>query len=466
MEEPESYIDRIQRLANRNKELKSQLDDLVARFSAIETQNKSYQDALSKFSLDAEKKPKDARKHAKRLRMVSLIYVSVRGFHKLYKFDDPAPMIDLLDELYLALDEIAFLNNIVKIKSVGDVNIYAAGLQTENRTNPIDVVQVALEMQKAVKRLKKKNSLSIWRLRIGLHTGPLTAVPNGNKVSTYSFSGDSINIACRIGEAVSGSSIGATVMTYELIKEFYDTRLIGKIPVKYKGNLGVYQIRGIIPELESETEPGIPNEKFKLKYSTLQFMDVQEELLDYLEKKLPADLYYHNIKHTIDVVTEVELIGWAEGVSDEDVLLLKLAALFHDAGHTISYKDHEHYGTVMAREKLSSYDFSPQQIDTVCRLIMATKMPPAPSDILEKIICDSDLDYLGRTDFIPVSNTLYKELHEHDMIGSWSEWNKLQLKFIRKHQYFTKTARQLREVNKQQQIERLEQLIKESTLIE
>src|SRR5690554_6485903 len=99
-------------------------------------------------------------------------------------------------------------------------------------------------------------------------------------------------------------------------------------------------------------------------------------MLDYLEKKLPPHLYYHNIKHTIDVTTEVELIGWAEGVSEEDVLLLKLAALFHDAGHTISYKDHEYHGSVMAREKLASYDFTQEQIDTVCRLIMATNMPP------------------------------------------------------------------------------------------
>lgn len=195
-------------------------------------------------------------------------------------------------------------------------------------------------------------------------------------------------------------------------------------------------------------------------------MDIQEELLDYLEQNLPDHLYYHNVKHTIDVTTEVELIGWAEGVSEEDILLLKLAALFHDAGHTISYANHEYHSTVMAREKLSAYDFTQSQIDKVCSLIMATKMPPEPKDILECIMCDSDLDYLGRSDFIPVSNSLYKELKERDMVGSLQEWNNKQLSFITNHQYYTKTALQLREVNKQQQIERLELLIKESALKE
>lgn len=265
-----------------------------------------------------------------------------------------------------------------------------------------------------------------------------------------------------MGEAAPLNSIIVTGMTSELIKEFFEIRQLGSLPVKYKGSLYIYGVDGLLPDLMDLSSSLLPNHNFRVKYLTLKFMDIQEELLDYLEQKLPRNLYYHNIKHTIDVTTEVELIGWAEGVSDEEILLLKLAALFHDAGHTISYKDHEHFGTVMAREKLAAYDFTKDQIDTVCRLIMATKMPPHPQDILEKIMCDSDLDYLGRTDFIPVSNSLYMELQERNMIGTWQEWNNLQLKFISKHQYYTKTARQLREVKKQQQIERLEQLIKES----
>ena len=86
-------------------------------------------------------------------------------------------------------------------------------------------------------------------------------------------------------------------------------------------------------------------------------------------------------------------------------------------------------------------------------------MPPKPEDLLQKIICDSDLDYLGRSDMIPVSNTLYKELKEQNKIGTFNDWNKLQIKFISGHQYFTETARSLREVNKQKQIERIKKLI-------
>ena len=107
------------------------------------------------------------------------------------------------------------------------------------------------------------------------------------------------------------------------------------------------------------------------------------------------------------MVTEVELMGWAEGCSDEEILLLKMAGLFHDAGHTISYDEHEFHGTELVKKYLPEYNYTEKQIATICETIMATKLPPRPETTLQKIICDADLDYLGRSDFVPVSNTLY-----------------------------------------------------------
>jgi adenylate cyclase len=250
-----------------------------------------------------------------------------------------------------------------------------------------------------------------------------------------------------------------SVMTYELVKEFFDCEYFGKLPVKYKSGLQMYQVKGLKQEFSDDGRGIIPNDAFRVKFGLIQFTDIQELILDKLEKELPDYLYYHNVKHTVDVVTEVELIGWAEGCTDEEILILKTAALFHDAGHTVGYDNHEHYGTVLAREMLPKYNYTPAQIERICEVIMSTKMPPSPKNLLENIICDSDLDYLGRSDFIPVSNTLYEELKAQNKIGTLNDWNKLQVKFISVHQYFTQTARSLREVNKQQQIERIQSLI-------
>ncbi len=250
-------------------------------------------------------------------------------------------------------------------------------------------------------------------------------------------------------------------MTYELVKEFFVCNYFGKLPVKYKGDLEMFEVVGIRPEFSIDGEGILPNEKFDTKFKLIQFTDLQEVILDKLEKELPGYLYYHNVKHTVDVVTEVELIGWAEGLSDDDILILKTAGLFHDAGHTVNYDEHEYHGTLLAKDYLPEYGYSEEQIEKICHVIMATKLPPQPKNLLEKIICDADLDYLGRSDMIPVSNTLYKELKEQHKIGSLNDWNKLQIKFISGHQYFTNTAQSLREVNKQKQIERIRELIED-----
>ncbi len=460
MESIEDYILRITTLANRNKELNEQLQGLVGRYELIQQQNEKYLNLLSEHSFEEiEARLRNPKQTLKKFKMASVMFANIHGFDELGNRPDAQSLIDILDELYRKFDIIAKKYDIIKIKTIGDSFLFAAGMREENRTNPIDIVRAALEMQQAVKNeILSGDSDPFWKVSIGIHTGPILGKPTGKKKLPYSISGESANIASRIGRASKVGDINISAMTFELVKEFFEFEALGEIPVKYNGSVGMYKAKSILSKFSTSENALETNKDFNIKYGLIQFLDIQEELLDILEKKLPKNLYYHNIKHTIDVITEVELIGWAEGLSEKDILLLKLAALFHDSGHTIDYKNHEEHSAKIARDILTNYRYPKENIDSVCRLIMSTKFPPTPKDKLEQVICDSDLDYLGRSDFIPVSNLLYKELKENEMIGSIEEWNNLQLNFIKNHQYHTKTARNLREVNKQIQIDRLKEM--------
>ncbi|MGQ1785777.1 adenylate/guanylate cyclase domain-containing protein [Saccharicrinis sp. GN24d3] len=459
MDNIELYISRISKLANRNKELNREMNEIVGRYNFIQKQNDKYLSLLSNFSFEDEEK-KTPRKKIHRFKRASLLYASIEGFDKLSGHPNAEHLMDKLDELQLTMDTIAKRYNILKIKTVGDIFIYGGGMLEENRTNPIDVILAAFEMRQAAVEINGgENNTAFWGLNIGIHTGPVLAEPTGRKSTPYRLAGDAVNFTSRLGKASSPNMVNISAMTYELVKEFFTCELSGDMPVKYKGLMDLYHVAGLLPQLEDPEHKGRKNNDFDVKYSLIQFLDIQEEVLDMMEQNLPEKLYYHNIKHTIDVVTEVELIGWAEGLNEEEILIVKLAALFHDSGHVISYDDHEFHSTVIAKKMLSKYNFPDDMMDTVCGLIMATKFPPEPQNILQKVICDSDLDYLGRTDFIPVSNMLYEELKVRNMIGSFNEWNQKQLTFIRKHQYYTDTAQNLREVNKNKQIERLERML-------
>jgi len=460
----EELVKRIARLAKQNKELEEHVKKLEKLNEKLVRDNEKFKANYEKFSPDALRAAGEAEKQESSLKfnMATVLFADIHGFSKLVEGMDSSAVMDELDEILFEYDSIVERYKIEKIKTIGDTYMCAGGIPVKNITNPIDVVMAAMEMRNFLEKFEagKKGRINrIWDLKIGIHTGPVTASISGKKKISYDIKGDTVHTASRVEAMSDNGMILISVMTYELVKEFFDCEYFGKLPVKYKGDLQMYRVKGLKPEFSVNGEGILPNEDFRIKFGLIQFTDIQEIILDKLEKELPAYLYYHNVKHTVDVVTEVELIGWGEGCTDEEILLLKTAGLFHDAGHTVAYDNHEFYGTELAREMLPKYNYSPEQIERICSVIMATKLPPRPTNLLENIICDSDLDYLGRSDFIPVSNTLYEELKAQNKMGSLNDWNKIQVKFISGHQYFTSTARSLREVNKQLQIDRIQSLI-------
>jgi len=458
----DQLLKRIARLVRQNKELEEQVKKLEKEKDRLLETTEKYRLLVENNELKGVRVAEEEK--TLKFNMVTVLFADIQGFTNITEGMDPGGVMDELDEIFYEFDRIISKYHVEKIRTIGDTYMCAGGIPSKNITNPVEVVMAAVELRRFLRDFEaaRRGRDRIWNLKIGIHTGPVSATISGKSKVSYDIKGRAVNTASRIQGVSDRDSILISVMTYELVKEFFGCEYFGKLPVKYTGNIQMYQVNGLLPELSSDGNLSVPNDAFRVKFGLIQLTDIQEIILDKLEKELPDYLFYHNVKHTVDVVTEVELIGWAEGCTDEEILLLKTAALYHDAGHTVSYDDHEYQGTILARSMLPSYGYSGEQIEKICRIIMSTKLPPRPTDILEKIICDSDLDYLGRSDFIPVSNTLYEELKAQDKITTLNDWNKLQVKFISGHQYFTATARRLREVNKKLQIERIQSLITEN----
>jgi len=170
------------------------------------------------------------------------------------------------------------------------------------------------------------------------------------------------------------------------------------------------------------------------------FTSIKQPILSRLENELDPRLGYHNIIHTLDVLEQAEVLAKQEKVTDDhDVLLLKTAAVFHDSGFLFVYKNHEEKSCEIASEYLRNV-FSEEDIKKVCGMIMATKIPQTPNTLLEQIICDADLDYLGRDDFEPISQNLYKEFIVFKIIPEDIIWDHIQIKFFESHHYFTGTS--------------------------
>jgi adenylate cyclase len=455
-----SFLKHIAELISQNKTLNAENEKLSRQNEQYLQEIEKYKQLLDKSDIQRKQISPDRIPKIVKYKISTVLYAEAQGFSEIHDDMDTNALVDNLDEIFLQLNTVIAKYEIKNLKTIGDTIMCVGGIPKKNITNPLEVVLAAVEMQYYIKDIQRSYKDSkIWKLRIGIHTGPLVAAVTGRKKLNYDIKGETVNLAARIRSFCEDGEIIISATTYEIVKDLFNCEYFGKLPVKYKGDIQLYTVKGIKSDFSLQQKGLIPNKQFSIRFGLIQFMDLQELILDKLEKELPKSLFYHNVKHTVDVVTQAELIGLGEGVSDEELLLLKTAGLFHDAGHTIGYDNHEYNSTVIAREILPNYYYTQSQIELICELIMATKLPPKPTNKLEEIICDADLDYLGRSDMIAVSNTLFMELKEQNKIVDMNEWNRLQIKFISGHQYFTYTARNLREVNKQMQIERITSLI-------
>jgi len=192
----------------------------------------------------------------------------------------------------------------------------------------------------------------------------------------------------------------------------------------------------------------------------MQFEKVKKFILAKLRKELPKNLTYHSLGHIKDVYKAAESIAEMESVEGEDYTLLLTAVLFHDSGFLIQQKEHERIGCDLAKEYLPEYGYNAKQIETICGMIMATRIPQTPHNKLEKIICDADLDYLGRDDFFKIGNYLFDELCMYGIISTENEWNKLQVRFLEGHRYFTTSAKKLRKAKKEEHLALIKSKIK------
>ncbi len=464
------------KIAERTREIRLQK-------SQIEEQNKLIEDKRNKLVdqqklLQAEKDktekwlnntlPSEAVRELKQrgkvkaqsFKIVSVLFTDVVGFSRISERTSPNRLVGKLDVLFQKFDEIIEANNLEKIKTIGDAYMCAGGVPTENSTNPIDACIAAIQIQDYMSKLKFEalaNHKDFWEIRLGINTGPVTAGIIGNLRLAYDIWGSTVNLAQQMETHGKAGHVAISGNTFNYVEPYFEGEYIGKITTKTNTQVDMYSVHRIKPELSVNGEGLIPNSRFgeivRLHhFSSIKYYRTERYVLNILEENLPEKFYYHSYKHTKDVVKAVERIALLEGVTDEGLFLLKTAAIFHDAGFIERYEHNEPIGARMATEILPKYGYTEQHIKTIVELIHVTEIPHRPINKLQEIICDADLDYLGRDDFEKIADRLRRELREMNKIDSDKAWDELQIKFLNQHRYFTKTAKETRQKKKEENI--------------
>ena len=383
---------------------------------------------------------------------VTVLFSDIQGFTKIAEETNPEILIDELDKFFFYFDSVVEKFGIEKIKTIGDAYMCAGGIPEKNRTNPVEVILAALEMKGYMTRLKETSELEgmkYWDIRIGIHTGTVVAGVVGQKKLSYDIWGDTVNIASRMESSGEAGKINISGTTFEFVKEFFTCEYRGKMPVKYKGELEMYFVNGIIPELCDEN--GGPNREFVIKMQMIKLQDIEEMITKMFDDEAPPNLYFHNSSMVKNISIHVELLSRAENLPDEEFINLKLASVFLLTGYISDYEKPMEASLRLVEEILPGYGFNQENVDSTKKIIRNCFTGHQES-LTDNILHDARYDYLGRVDYMKLTEKLLRERTEYGKHPDNKTWIEFQQKQLSDHQFLTNTAQILRSVPLKDQI--------------
>jgi adenylate cyclase len=393
---------------------------------------------------------------------VTVLFSDIQGFTRIAETMNPELLIDELDKFFFHFDSVVEKYRIEKIKTIGDAYMCAGGIPERNRTNPVEVILAALEMQQYMANIKsdpRNDAAQFWDIRVGIHTGTVIAGVVGHKKLTYDIWGDTVNTASRMESSGEAGKVNISGTTYEFVKEYFTCEYRGRMPVKYKGDLDMYFVTGINPGLSDDN--GAPNKKFFLKLQMIRILDVEDHVFtDYVSNASP-DLFFHTHDYVRNVCLQTELLARAEKLEDEDYINVRLAAVFIYYGYVYDYSHPFEVSLKRAEEILSYYGFSPENLlavrDLVTDAFSAGQKTPAGA-----VLHDAVYDFMWRVDFSDMISKLYREEKAYKKVTDIKGWFDNIKRMVVTNNFITETGKLLHTVNREEQISALENLYRET----
>lgn len=374
----------------------------------------------------------------------------------------PLKLVKKLEHYFTQFDEIVERYKLEKIKTIGDAYMALAGVTETNEEPILRACLAAMEMRDFIrndKEVAKALKRDFWEIRIGIHSGPLVAGIIGSKRYSFDVWGDSVNIAARAQQFSAVDEITVTDVVHKEVEGYFHSRELGNVPIKKRGGtMELFSLEKLRTEFSLYGRGKLPNVQLRKQcnISTIDFMHMRNDIINRLKSNLPDEVVYHDLAHTINVEKAAIRIGKLEGLDEDEMLLVRTAALYHDSGFIFTHERNELHGVRLMEQNLPKYGYNDQQISVIRDMILATTPDIEPKNLLEEIICDADHDYLGRADYYVVSGRLKEEFDTFGKVLSETEWIEMQIRFLQDdHVFYTVTAQNIRERGKQNRIREL-----------
>jgi adenylate cyclase len=202
----------------------------------------------------------------------SVLFTDFAGFTQAAERMWPRELVGELDACFRRFDAVATRHGLEKIKTIGDAYMAVGGVPAPNATHAVDCVLAALEIASAVAEARERREAEgrpYWRVRVGIHTGPLVAGVIGEQKFAYDVWGDTVNTASRLESSGVPDRVNISAATYERVKDFFECEHRGRVAAKNKGEIDMYLVVGLRPQLSRGGDGRAPNERFAELYAAL-----------------------------------------------------------------------------------------------------------------------------------------------------------------------------------------------------
>jgi adenylate cyclase len=402
----------------------------------------------------------------KRIDKGVVLFTDFVDFSMKSKAIKPLKLVKRLEYYFTHFDEICERYKLEKIKTIGDAYMALAGVTETNEEPVLRACLAAIEMRDFIrneKEVARALRRDFWEIRIGLHAGPLVAGIIGSSRYSFDVWGDTVNIAARAQQL---SEVDEITVTQEIIDDtddLFEAHHLGNVPIKKRGGtMDLYTLGRLKPEFSLNGTGKIPNVALRKRchISPVDFGHMRSDILNRLKSMLPDEVIYHDLGHTLNVEKSAMRLGNLEGLDEDEMILLRTAALYHDSGFIFTYHRNELHGVRLMEQSLPKFGYDEEQIAAIRSMILATSSDVEPQTLLEQILCDADHDYLGRADYFMVVKRLREEMKAFGEDMTEEEWIVYQLNYLSDHhRFYTETSQNIRERGKQNRIAELKEAL-------
>lgn len=383
----------------------------------------------------------------------TVLFSDIQGFTKISEHMNPEQLVDELDKYFIYFDELVERYNVEKIKTIGDAYMCAGGVPHQDSANPIEVTLVGLEMIDYVK--KRQSNGAFWNMRVGIHTGPLVSAVLGHTKKAFDIWGDSVNTASRMESSGVPGEVNISGDTYIKIADYFECQYRGKMPVKYKGEIDMYFVKGLKPEYAEAGSKCKPNKELIARIQCMKVDDVLSNFESQLKENLD-EAYYQRFE---TIMMQSEMLCYAESFTLKETMFVKLAILYLFSQNECPKEMRLSANDILKR--LAKAHFDKTEIDELHKLLSKPNILKTPDGLVEDVICDSFSMTYCRKDLIKQLLNMQVCAINSGRKFKKKHWVELQQHIMSAIELRTQSARELVEVPLAVQKSEFEQIIRQ-----